>query len=358
MKKILFVLFVTLNTGCSTISYYSQSIHGQLSLLSKREDIQDVIKSPKTSEAVKTRLKQAISIRKYASKQLKLPDNKSYTTYADLGRPYVVWNVFAAPEFSLKPKSWCYLIVGCVSYRGYFDEEDAIEKATELKKQHYDVYVAGITAYSTLGWFDDPILNTMINWNERALASLIFHELSHQLIYIPNETDFDEAFASAVERMGTIQWLLSINRPITHYLNFLNAQQDFRGLLLTTRDRLATVYQEKIPDASKRKEKQKVLTEMKKDYESIKSHWPSHMNFDKWFAKPINNARLTSTMTYLRLIPAFYQMFVESGADWNRFYQNVRKLKDLTPEERKKFIESKLAKNTSIQTVADLLKPS
>ncbi len=344
-------------SACSTISYYTQSIRGQIDILVKRENIYDVIQDPDTPSALKQSLQQAVEIRQFASQHLHLPDNKSYLYYADLGRPYVVWNVFAAPEFSLQPKTWCYLIVGCVSYRGYFHEQDAVAMADRLKTQRFDVYVAGIAAYSTLGWFDDPLLNTMLHWKTRRLASLIFHELAHQVIYIAGDTSFNEAFATAVERIGTLQWLLATNPgEIEHYLQFLQVQNDFRGLLLHTRDALETLYRSDLSPDRKRQQKARIIQQLQIDYQAQKAQWPAGFNYDNWFKTPVNNARLTASMTYLQKVPAFFALFQENQGDWVRFFAAVKNMKHLTQDKRNTAVQKKLTDAPNIQQILMILK--
>ena len=354
---LLLVLLIMLLNGCSMVSYYGQSIKGQLSILYNREAINTIINDADKEPALKTKLTQVKQIRRYASDALFLPDNKSYLYYTNLHRPYVVWNVFSAPEFSLKPITWCYPIVGCVSYRGYFDESNALNYANNLTAEGNDTHVAGIAAYSTLGWFNDPVLSSMINWHERALAGLIFHELSHQVIYIKNETAFNEAFSSAVERIGSIQWLLEFHPDQVHrYLAYLDAQNDFRNLLSTTRDKLSGLYAEKLSAEDKRQRKDILINEMRSSYSEIKQNWPNGIHFDAWFDKPINNARFTSSMTYLQKIPAFYTLFLEADGKWPDFYDRIKQLGNLTVEERNQVISTRLDRDFDLQKIVDLLK--
>ena len=196
-------LIAVSSVGC----YLLQSVRGQLSLMSKREPISAVIDKPSTPAALRVQLEAVTAIRDFASHDLGLPDNGSYRAYADVGRPYVVWNVVAAPEFSVDPKLWCYPIVGCVAYRGYFAEAGARRFAAGLRTDGLDVVVGGVAAYSTLGHFDDPILNTMMEWDDVELAAIIFHELTHQLLYVANDASFNEAFATTVEEEGVRRWL-------------------------------------------------------------------------------------------------------------------------------------------------------
>jgi len=357
IKIIVSLILLTTLSACSTISYYGQSIQGQMSLLFNRENINDVLNKPNTPEKLKTRLQQALSIRKYASQKLALPDNNSYLNYVDVQRPYVVWNVFAAPEFSLSPKNWCYPIVGCVSYRGYFAQDNAIHEAEQLKKESFDVHVGGIAAYSTLGWFDDPLMNTMLHWKQRTLAGLIFHELSHQLIYIKNETSFNEAFSSSVERLGTIQWILETKpHQLYEYLAYLEAQSDFRNLLIHTREKLESLYEKPLDISIKRKEKQLLIENMKLEYSEKKKKWPNNIHFDSWFKSPVNNARLTSSMTYLEDIPAFFQLFIEQKGQWESFYNYVIELEKLSKEERTKLIKEKRLAKIDYPVIVELIR--
>lgn len=356
--KILFALALFLSlSACSTISYYSQSVQGQINLLIKRESVDDLLLSADTPADLKKSLLQAKNIRKYASQQLFLPDNNSYNGYVDTKKPYIVWNVFAAPEFSLSPRNWCYPIIGCVSYRGYFSKDDAEKEAENLRKQKFDVYVGGVSAYSTLGWFDDPLLNTMMQWKQRSLASLIFHELSHQIIYIENETNFNEAFSSAVERLGTIQWLIELHpEELPGYIAYLNAQNDFRSLLLRSRLKLNKLYLSSQTEPEKRSEKKRIIADMKSEYFIIKQQWPSAIHFDGWFKKPINNARLTSTMTYLQYIPAFFNLFVIEKGDWQKFYDRVVAFEKLSSVKRRDIIEQKSEFRVNYLEISELIK--
>ena len=358
MSLKLFTILLMLGlSACSTIRYYGQSVQGQLHILFSRESLDQVIENPNTSVELRRNLQQAKIIRQYASNHLALPENKSYLYYVDLKRPYVVWNVFAAPEFSLSPISWCYPLIGCVSYRGYFSKNDALREAEQLEASNLDVAVAGIAAYSTLGWFNDPLLNTMLHWQQRTLAGLIFHELSHQIIYIKNETSFNEAFATSVERLGTIQWLLeSLPDQIDNYLIYLSAQSDFRALLLETRKQLDNLYKSPLNNNKKRKQKESLITRMKLDYQKLKQKWPKHLHFDAWFSKPVNNARLTSAMTYLHDIPAFFQIFIEEKGRWPEYYRHVSELENLSPEKRKSLITNKASSAIDYVSIIKLIK--
>jgi len=339
------------------VNYYTQSVKGQLSILQQREPIDELIADTNTPEKLKNTLQQVKAIRQFSIEKLHLPDNKSYLYYADLKRPYVVWNVFAAPEFSLSAKDWCYFIVGCVSYRGYFDEQDAIAHANTLKTEHFDVSVSGIAAYSTLGWFDDPVLNTMLGWKEHHLAGLIFHELSHQVLYVKNETAFNEAFSTAAQRLGTIEWLLSTKpSEVANYLSYLTAYGQFQQLLENTREKLAIHYESDETDEEKRKGKVEIFENMKQEYQILKKDWPSNVSFDGWFARPINNARFTSTMTYLEYVPAFLTLFKEVNGDWIAFYQAVKLLSEREAHNRNEQLEALKNSKIEIREIVALIK--
>ncbi|MDH5228746.1 MAG: aminopeptidase [Gammaproteobacteria bacterium] len=330
------VLLLNLN-ACSMIGYYQQSISGHLKLWWAQEAIDDVINHPATSVQLVEKLQTAKLARRFAVEQLALPDNKSYLKYADLKREYVVWNVYAAEEFSIDPHRWCYFIVGCVSYRGYYAQNDAREKANELKQQGFDTTVEGVAAYSTLGWFNDPLLNTMMHWSETSLVGLIFHELSHQVLYFPGDAAFNEAFASAVQRIGVIKWLQQNNpQQLENYYAYLSRQQDFRQLLLDTREQLNTLYNQTLADEEKRKQKQKIFTALRIQHQQVKtSRWNNYSGYDQWFAREINNARLSSNMTYLELIPAFYALFEQSHGNFVQFFNRVKQMSELEKNARK-----------------------
>ena len=241
---------VALLPGC----YYGHLARGQLDLLSKRVPIAEVLADPATDAALRRKLERALDARAFASRELGLPDNASYTSYADLGRPYAVWNVFAAPELALEPHEWCYPFLGCLAYRGFYDRARAEAAAAELKEQGLDVYVAGIPAYSTLGWFDDPLLNTM-NGEEDALAGTIFHELAHQVHFVDGDTAFNESFATFVEQEGLRRYLKDAPELAAAAARRERWQEDFVALMLGARERLAAIYASEAPDADKRERK-------------------------------------------------------------------------------------------------------
>ena len=330
------LLTVIFTLGCSNLGYYAQSVSGGYEVLSKREPISEVLQDPSVPDSTKDKLRVVLEIRDFASQELQLPDNNSYRTYVDLQRPYVVWNVFAAPEFSMEMKEWCFLFVGCVRYRGYFDEQDAQEYANELKQEGLDVYVPGITAYSTIGWFDDPVLNTIINRDEIRLAGLIFHELSHQEVFVKGDTAFNEGFSVTVELEGVKRWLEHQNSPeLMHkYQQRKERHKQFVALVNQTRDRLETLYGSSEEPGTMRDKKSAIIEDMKQQYQQLKVGWDDYAGYDRWFSKPINNAQIAAVTTYRDYVPAFQALLAKNNHDMRAFYQAVAKLGELPKQQR------------------------
>jgi len=324
---LLLVLVATLEAGC----YVLQSAEGQLSLMVRREPITQVIHRPATPPALRAQLEEVTAIRDFASRELGLPDNGSYRSYADVGRPYVVWNVVAAPEFSLDAKQWCFPIVGCVAYRGYFSLERAHAFAARLRAKHFDVSVGGVAAYSTLGHFDDPILNTMVGWDDVELAAIMFHELTHQLLYVAGDASFNEALATTVEEEGVRRWLLAQGR--TADLNRREREEaqyiEVIDLLRRTSDRLRQIYAEAADPVAMRERKQAAFASLREEYGRLEAAWGGHAPFDAWFRGDLNNANLVSIATYYDCVPGFRRELAAAGGDLGVFYQRVRALKQL-----------------------------
>ena len=327
---------VALLGGTSGGCYLLESAQGQLELMSKREPISRVVANPATPPALRTQLEAVSQIREFAIRELKLPDNGSYRSYADVGRPYVVWNVFAAPEFSVDPKEWCYPIVGCVAYRGYFVERRARAYGDALKSKGFDVSVGGVAAYSTLGHFDDPILNTMIGWNDVELASIIFHELTHQMIYIANDADFNEALATTVEDEGVRRWLESLGRSgeLARYELEEKRSLEVVALLSRTREELRVLYGSGIDPARMRERKAAAFAALRQTYAQLVQGWGPHPPFQSWFEGEINNAHLASIATYYDCVPGFRRELAAVGGDLDAFYRRVRELAKLDQEKR------------------------
>jgi len=318
--------------GC----YLLQSVQGQLALMSKREPINRVIDKPSTPPALRAQLETIAAIRDFASRELGLPDNGSYRSYADVGRPYVVWNVVAAPEFSVDAKEWCYPIVGCVAYRGYFVERRARRSAEALRGRGFDVMVGGVAAYSTLGHFSDPVLNTMMGWNDVELAAIIFHELTHQLLYVPNDSSFNEALATTVEEEGVRRWLLAQGRDadLANHLVRQARHAKVIELLGATRAELRAVYASGLAPGLMREKKRAAFAAMRASFASFKAAWGGHAPFETWFDGDINNAHLASVATYFTCVPGFERELKAAGGNLTAFYARVRELARLDQAKR------------------------
>lgn len=322
--------------GCGTLGYYTQAVSGHLSLMSAREPIEDVLADPETPEAVRDRLRVAQAAREFAVTGLGLPDNGSYTRYVQLDRPAVVYNVFAAPEFSLQPKTWCFPVAGCVVYRGYFSRERAEDYAARYAEEGYDTWVGGAAAYSTLGRFEDPLLSTMLYGDDARLAGLLFHELAHQALYVKGDSAFNEAFATAVEEEGVRRWLGRAGRDeeLADWQAFKARVLEFEQLLARSRVRLQEIYSSGAPEAEMRAAKAAAFAQLEQDYQALKRSWDGWNGYDRWFEAPLNNARLIPSATYRGLVPAFRILLSQADGDLERFYAECRRLADLSQEDR------------------------
>jgi len=324
-------------------SYYSQAAGGQFEIWRKARSIPEVLADPAIAPELKQRLVLANEIRRFASRELALPDNASFHSYAELSRSYVVWNVFAQEPLSIKPKEWCLPVAGCVAYLGYFAEAEARAHADKLRGEGLDVYVSGVPAYSTLGWFADPVLSTFIRWPETELARLIFHELAHQIVYVKDDSEFNESFAAAVEEAGIRRWLAQPGKAALAP-GFEQAQRmraDFAELVLRYRGELERLYASSLTDAEKLAAKHQTLVRLQQDYARIKTErWSGFNGYDRWFGQEINNATLASVGLYKRWLPAFTAMLARNDDDLPRFFAEVRTLAEKTPEERRRVLAS------------------
>jgi predicted aminopeptidase len=318
--------------GCATFSYYGQAVRGHLDVMHRAQPIEARLADGTAPPELRAKLARVLEIREFASRELGLPDNGSYRAYADLGRPYVVWNVFAAPEFSVEPRPSCFPIVGCVSYRGYYGQSDADAFAAGLRAEGYDVFVYGVPAYSTLGWFDDPVLNTFVRYPDAELARLVFHELAHQLVYVKGDTMFNESFAVAVEEEGVKRWLArhGDERERAAYAAQGERRAEFVRLVLAYRARLEALYREPLPAEAKRAAKARLFAALEADYHALKAaRWGGWAGYDRWFERGVNNAQIASVATYEELVPAFRALLAREGGDMARFYAEVKVLANL-----------------------------
>ena len=338
------VLLLSL-AGCNSVGYYSQAVGGHLKLMRARQPIVEVLADESTSPELRQKLQTLMEARKFAVTELGLPDNDSYSTFVETGRSAVTWNVVAAEEFSVNAKTWCFPVAGCVSYRGYFDRDDADDYAKRLAEENFDVTVGGASAYSTLGWFDDPILDTMLRGSDTRYVSTLFHELAHQVLYVKDDSDFNEAFASFVEQIGTRKWLVDRGEAerIDAYDLSLQRGEDFVQLLKVTREALQATFGKSIDEQAMRAEKADVFNKMRDDYESLKESWGGYSGYDNWFKRDLNNARLVAVSTYRRFVPAFFAMYLEAEEDINRFYDIARIAAELPFHERREHMNAYLA---------------
>ncbi|KNH29431.1 aminopeptidase [Pseudomonas syringae] len=328
------MIFLLLN-GCASVSYYGQLASGQLHLLRAREPVSSVIADSARDQQLRAHLAQSQKARTFASQYLHLPDNQSYRLYADIGRPFVVWNVFATPEFSLKPQNHCFPIAGCVAYRGYYSQSAARGEAALQRLQGMDVSIGGVEAYSTLGWFNDPIMSSMMGWGDERLATLIFHELAHQRFYVKDDTEFNESFATFVEQEGTRQWRAFRGLPPDNGV-LVQQRDQFIQLVLDTRTRLERLYALPLPAEQMRERKAAEFEQLRREYRTLRdSKWAGNKRYDAWINTPMNNARLLPFGLYDQWVPAFAALFKQVEGDWVRFYAEVERLGALPVEERK-----------------------
>ena len=342
-------LVVLFATGCAETRYYWQSASGHLQLMRAARPVDDWLADRDTPVELRRRLELARSIRAFAVTELGLPDNASYHRYADLRRRSVVWNVVATPPYSLKVREWCFPVLGCIGYRGYFSEADARAEATALQAEGLEVTVYGVPAYSTLGWTNwlggDPLLNTFIQWPEVELARIIFHELAHQVVYAEDDTPFNESFATAVERLGSAAWVRHTGSAtgLADGEAFDLRRRQFRALTSSTRERLRAVYAPtagpEASDEAKAAGKARVMQAFRDDYARLRQEWNAYAGYDAWVAGA-NNASFAAQAAYDDLVPAFEALFEREGQHWPAFYAAVRTLATLPKDERRRQLEA------------------
>lgn len=343
--------------GCQTARFYSQAVAGQWEILHKRRSIDRVLASPDTSEHLRRQLTLVRQLCAFAQDELHLPAEHQYTYYADLQRPFVVWNIHAAPAFSLKAKSWWYPFVGRLEYQGYFKKELAIDYVHRLRAKGFDVFAGGVTAYSTLGWFDDPVLNTFVDEPEGELADLIFHELAHKRLFIPGDTDFNEAFATSVAREGVRRWFVHQNKPteLARYLANRQTEDRVIQLVLNYRDRLDVLYQAGDPIGPQAliARKEEILHELRSKYQALKAAEPNYRDYDEWMAAPINNAQLNTIDTYYQLVPGFEARLREFQGNLNAFYEDVAAMRRVDKDARRDLLAAAEARSTKPGVLPD-----
>lgn len=330
LVNLFLVLFLIFDIG-----YYFQAIHGEYQILAHRKGIQKLIADPKTPDNLRHQLQLVQQLRAFANTDLKLPVDGNYEKYVDVHRKNVVWDVQAAPPFSLEPKLWWYPLVGRLAYRGFFSEKKARDYGRHLAKEGFDVYVDGVEAYSTLGWFKDPLLNTFIDESEPELAELLFHELAHKRVFASGDTDFNEAYATTVGQEGTRRWLKSGNKTelLHKYEEAIGRDRQFVHLVMTARERLAKLYGS---GKVTRQEKDQAFDDLRRDYAELKRTWGGYSGYDDWFAYDLNNAKLNTVANYYDYVPGFERLLRENAGDIEKFHQAVERLSKESMAERHK----------------------
>ncbi|WP_082890193.1 aminopeptidase [Halotalea alkalilenta] len=342
LARILGLASFWLLCGCSTVGYYGQLVEGHYSLMRARQPIAPMLADPGVDPELKRRLAVALEARAFASLALGLPDNRSYRLYAELHRPYVLWNLYAAPRFSLAALEHCFPIAGCVDYRGYYRQATAEREAGRLAARGMDVYIGGVPAYSTLGWFDDPLVSPMLAFSDAQLVGTIFHELSHQRFYLPGDTSFNESYASFVEERGIIEWRRRRFEPADDLLTRQRAQ--LKTLLRDTRERLSRLYASPLDQQEMARRKEDIFAANRAAYLCLREReWHGDRRFDEWMLGEMNNATLVAFTLYDRWVPAFGALFARAGEDWTRFYAAVEALGGLPEAERHAELERLMA---------------
>ncbi|WP_233841944.1 aminopeptidase [Dyella sp. 2HG41-7] len=336
-RRLIFcIVLVTVLNACAHLGYYAHVTHGEGALLWQRRSVHKVIADPSTDPKLASRLQLSQQARQFASDRLDLPRNRSYTYFVQLQRPYVVWNVFTTKRFSVDAVLQCFPFAGCVAYRGWFDEKKAKKNAEQLRAQGNDVYVGGVSAYSTLGWFSDPILSSMMRWDDDELAGTIFHELAHQKIYVKDDSAFNESYATFVEEEGLRQWHRSRNEPVGDDRDQVMSDE-FTRLVLDLRERLKKLYASGADEQSMAAGKQREIEGFRARYAAWRDkNWPNDHRYDKWVAQPINNATLLPFGLYDQWVPAFAAIFKHANGQWPEFFERVRVLAKKPKVERER----------------------
>ena len=329
LQTLLAALIASMLSGCASLGYLGQAAHGQWQLLHSRRPIERVIADPRSSDSLKARLRLVQDAREFAVTDLGLPNNRSYRSYSDLERPFVVWNVVAAPEFSITPLHWCFPFTGCISYRGYFHEQAARGFAARLASRGNDTLVAGVTAYSTLGHFADPVLNTMMRYGDLDLVATLFHELAHQLIYVKGDSEFNESFAVTIEQEGLRRWLAARGRSaeLQKFLDLRRGDQQIIRAIAAGRAGLNSLYHEPLAADRMRERKHELMTAIGENVRALERQYQLRSGYGGWIDAGLNNAHLASIATYSDCVPGFQQLLERNAGELPAFYAAVRKLK-------------------------------
>ena len=335
-RVLLLLLLLPLLTSCANLGYYWHTAKGHMAIMDKRVVINDLLTDPELDPTLKQRLELVKKIRRFAIDRLALPESGSYTVYVQLDRPYALQNLFAAPEFSTRLLSWCYPFAGCTNYRGFYEQQRLDDFVKTLKVDNNDVHIGNVPAYSTLGWFDDPVLSSFIDWPDHRLAGLLFHELTHQRIYIDDDSKFNESLATAVQQAGIRLWLSRHQQTevLEKFDRSLKYRRDVVLLIESARNQLSELYSSDLSDESKRQGKQETFTRIRQQYQDISIKHNYRDGFARWFKAELNNAKLGSVSTYNALIPAFVSMIEAHDNDFERFFDYAEKIGDMGQEKR------------------------
>jgi predicted aminopeptidase len=350
-RLIVFLIAALMLLGCQSAGYYAQAIWGQAQMVMLKRPVDELLEDPETPRAVKEKLAYVMALREFARKELQLPVGGAYSSYTDIAGSYVIWNVFAAPEFSLEPKMWCYPVIGCASYRGYFSHGNAEEYANSLRRDGFDVFVTGVTAYSTIGWFDDPVLGTFLRLDKARLSALIFHELAHRVLYVAGDTEFNESFATMVEEEGMRRWAMENHDPeiFCEQERRMKFQKKVIERVAKLRHELQVIYASHLPAEQKKNEKCLAFRAFLDDLESERQTTkPKTLNSRQWFESGLNNATLVPLAAYHDLAPAFHRILKHLGGDLAAFYLECRRLAELSPTERKAYMQRLMPLPSSI----------
>ena len=334
MSRQIGLLLLWLLSGCSTLAYYGQAVQGQTSLLLQRQPVSALLRSSKTSPALRARLETSQAVLRFANEHLHLPDQGRYRSLVTTRRRAVVWNVVATPALSLAPLQWCYPIVGCLPYRGYFHEADALRMATQLLRAGRVVSIGGVPAYSTLGWFKDPLLDTFIDWPDGDLANLLFHELSHGRVWVNGDAPFNESLASFVGNTGVLQWLSLRPVDLDRYVSGQAAEERFSRLLDGLHKRLESIYNSNATDGIKQRQADTAFADFRL-CQAARRDRPGNDRYDAIVANRLNNAYLAAGQTYAQFEPAFATLFQNAGSRWPEFWSAVDRLAAMSSTDRR-----------------------
>jgi predicted aminopeptidase len=323
-------LCLGLLNGCAVGFLWHVSV-GQLKLLSRRQPVEEVLQQAALSEEEQDKLRLIMQVRQFAMKQLGLQVDDSYTTFVDVGGPYVTYNVSAAPKDALRPYVWWFPIVGRVPYKGYFNKEAALRQARKLEARDYDTYVRGVRAYSTLGYFADPILSSMLAYPDFALINTIFHELVHRTVWVKGRVSFNESLASFVAAQGVLVYLAEQHgadaSPLQLYQDLQADAKVFRAYMYTVVQRLETLYQGPLSRVEKLRQREHIFTAAASDYPSVFPRMKTK-HYQRYFERrTLNNAVLLSFRRYNRDMSFFEQALVAHDGDIRRMINFIKTLK-------------------------------